>query len=83
VADVCKRLVAAAELTGIDLEANKHYWVTNGGALLDLGFTFWKDEEPDEPPEHYSVDLGPEATLEDQVNRFLSAFIGPEETRSA
>jgi hypothetical protein len=38
------------------------------------GFTFWKDGDDDqEADEHYSVDLGADATHEDVV-RFLKAF---------
>jgi hypothetical protein len=52
----------------------KVFICTRARALLELGFTFWKDGEDDaEPDEHYSVDLGTGATVED-VERFLGAF---------
>jgi hypothetical protein len=72
--DVIYRLLKASEV-GIDPARNKKFVVcTSAGELLDLGFTFWKDGDDDkEPDEHYSVDLGADATPED-VARFLGAF---------
>jgi hypothetical protein len=67
------RLLDAAGLAGIDLARQPKYFVTTAGALLDAGFTFWKDEEPGELVEHYSVDLGERLTLA-VVNRFLGQF---------
>lgn len=67
------RLLHAAGLAGIDLARQSKYFVCTAGALLDAGFTFWKDEEPGEMAEHYSVDLGEQLTLA-VVNRFLGQF---------
>jgi hypothetical protein len=42
------------------LKDDSRYWVlTNAGNLLDRGFVFIKDEEPDELSEHYCVSLTP------------------------
>jgi hypothetical protein len=69
------RLLRAAELDGIDLAKQPKYFVcTQAGMLLKGGFTFWKyDDDPSEPPDHYSVDLGEEPALRD-VTRFLEPF---------
>jgi hypothetical protein len=74
--DVIDRLLQVSELAGIDPEKNKKYCLcTAASGLLDLGFTFWKDEDDDELDEHYSVDLGTDAVPED-VEKFLGVF-GP------
>jgi hypothetical protein len=73
------RLLEAAGLAGIDPVRNDRYFTCFAGQLLDRGFTFWKDDEPGEPAEHYSVDLGERPTLED-VNRFCGVF-GPARRR--
>jgi hypothetical protein len=72
--DVIYRLLKASEV-GINPAKNKKFTLcTSAAELLDLGFTFWKDGDDDnEPDEHYSVDLGADATLEDVI-RFLGAF---------
>jgi hypothetical protein len=69
------RLLKASELAGIDPENNPKYFVcTQARQLLDRRFTFWKDDDdPDEPAEHFSVDLGEAPTLED-VQLFLEQF---------
>jgi len=67
------RLLNAAGLAGIDLARQTKYFVCTAGALLDAGFTFWKDDEPGELAEHYSVDLGERLTLA-VINRFLGQF---------
>lgn len=76
-AAVQARLLKASELAGIDPAGNAKYFVcTHARQLLDRGFTFWKDDDdPDEPAEHYSVDLGETPTL-GVVRRFLEPF-GP------
>jgi hypothetical protein len=78
--DAIDRLLRASELGGIDPERNKKYSVcTSAAELLDLSFAFWKDGDDQELDEHYSVDLGDDATPEDVV-RFLGVF-GPAEER--
>lgn len=78
--DVIDRLLRASELAGIDPERNKKRSVcTSAAELLDLGFAFYKDGDDEERDEHYSVDLGNDATPED-VARFLGVF-GPAEER--
>ncbi|MGV9710871.1 hypothetical protein ACWDTI_09425 [Gordonia sp. NPDC003424] len=69
------RLLEAAELGGLDAARNPKYWVcTSARELLDRGFTFEKDDYPDEPKEHYSVVLSAaEPTFED-AERFIEAF---------
>jgi len=75
------RLLRASELGHIDPASNLKYFTCRAGALLERGFTFWKyDDDPDELPEHYSVDLGDSPTLDD-AGRFLGAF-GPAHRRS-
>lgn len=72
--EVVTRLLNAAQLGGIKPEGNRYYWLcTSAGELLDAGFEFYKDGTPDEPPEHYSVDLGSSPTVDD-VERFLVPF---------
>lgn len=68
------RLLKASEI-GINPAKNKKFTIcTSAGELLDLGFAFWKDGDDDkERDEHYSVDLGADATQEDAV-RFLAVF---------
>jgi hypothetical protein len=72
--DLIDRLLRASEV-GINPAKNKNFTVcTSAAELLDLGFSFWKDGDDDkEPDEHYSVDLGADATQEDVV-RFLAVF---------
>jgi hypothetical protein len=70
------RLLQSADLSGIDPNHNPRYYVcSQAGDLLDRGFTFLKDDEEDELPEHYSVDLGPSPDRA-TVCRFLEVF-GP------
>jgi hypothetical protein len=76
--DVIDRLLRSSEMM-INPAKNKKYYVCTSAGLLDLGFTFWKDGDDEERDEHYSVDLGNDATLED-VTRFLGVF-GPAEER--
>lgn len=78
--DVIDRLLVAADLVGMVKDRHPKYYVcASAQRLLDLGYTFWKDEDDDEIPEHYSVSLGNEPTVEDAVS-FLSAF-GPARKR--
>ena len=72
--DLRRRLLRVSELR-IDPAKNPKYFVcTRSEELLKRGFTFWKDGDDDEETdEHYSVDMGTGATLEDVV-RFLEAF---------
>jgi hypothetical protein len=81
--EVLQRLVVAAGLGGlrVDEERNRVLWRSTVGELLDQGFTFKKDGYPDEPDEHYSVDLGPAGPTREVVERFVKAFRGPVETR--
>jgi hypothetical protein len=69
-----QRLLRVSELR-IDPVKNPKYFVcTQARELLVRGFTFWKDGDDDEEAdEHYSVDLGTDATCEDVV-RFFEAF---------
>jgi hypothetical protein len=77
---VIDRLLKVSEL-GIDPAKNKKYSLcTSAAELADLGYTFWKDGADGDPDEHYSVDLGAEATLKD-AERFLGPFHPPEERR--
>ena len=57
----------------------KYYVCAQAEELIHRGFVFYKDGDDDERDEHYSVDLGNDATLDD-VKRFLGAF-GPAEER--
>jgi hypothetical protein len=76
-----RRLLEASELAGMDPANNPKFYVcAEAGELLERGFVFYKDGDDDERDEHYSVDLGADATRED-VERFLGAF-GPAEKRS-
>ncbi len=75
------RLLEASELAQLDPAANNRYFTCTAGQLLDRGFTFWKDDEPGELAEHYSIDLGERPTLDD-VSRFVGAF-GPARRRPA
>lgn len=76
-----RRLLAVAELAGMSPENHPKYYVcAHARELIRRGFVFYKDGDDDERDEHYSVDLGPAATLDD-AERFLEAF-GPAEERS-
>jgi hypothetical protein len=75
-----RRLLAVAELVGMTPEKHPKYYVcTQAEELIRRGFVFYKDGDDDEEDEHYSVDLGTDATLDD-AERFLGAF-GPAEKR--
>jgi hypothetical protein len=76
------RLVKAAGLAGIRLddERNDRFWWTTAARIYEAGFTFRKDEEPGEPQEHYSVDLGSEEPTRETIEVFVRAFQGQEET---
>jgi hypothetical protein len=70
--ELVKRLLEAAGRQGINLSNNPKYFLCAPAAkLLDQGFTFWKDGG--EVNEHYSVDLGIDATVSD-AGRFGAAF---------
>lgn len=61
-----RRLLRAAELSHIDPAGNPKFWFCeSAGKLMDDGFTFAKDNYEGEEPEHYSIDLGNEPTLQD------------------
>ncbi len=81
--DVVRRLLAAAELDGMNPANNRKYFVcTRAEELRSRGFTFYKYDERDdigeydELPEHYSVDLGSgeDEPTEATVVSFLGAF---------
>ncbi len=75
-----RRLLAVAELVGMTPEKHPKYYVcAQAEELIRRGFAFYKDGDDDEVDEHYSVDLGTDATLDD-AERFLGAF-GPAERR--
>jgi len=80
-AQLVDRLLAASEVAGINPATNRKYFVcVRADELLSRGFTFWKDDEDEEElPEHYNVDLGPEPGLAD-AERFGEAF-GPSMRR--
>ncbi|MFJ3618003.1 hypothetical protein ACIPSH_07580 [Streptomyces iakyrus] len=83
VEDLKRRLLAASELQGINPISNKAYYVcTRAEKLLERKFTFRKDEDGDEVPEHYSVDFGSTAPTLEDVERFLEAFDDAPEKRS-
>lgn len=73
---VIQRLLGVSQLAGVDPSRNKRFYVCTAAAKLKkLNFAFYKDEDDDEPEEHYSVDLGQDPTVDDVV-RFLRPF-GP------
>lgn len=75
-----RRLLAVAELAGMAPENHPKYFVcAKAEELIRRGFAFYKDGDDDERDEHYSVDLGTDATR-DEAERFLGAF-GPAEER--
>jgi hypothetical protein len=77
--EVRQRLVDAAGLSGIKMENQKKCYICGQAKeLSERGFTFWKDGDDDEQEEHYSLDLGDQATVDD-VKVFLAAF--PQEGR--
>jgi hypothetical protein len=64
--DLINRLLSAAELDGVNPDNNPKFWFcARASDLMDDGFRFVKDNEPGEPDEHYSVDLGKEPSLQD------------------
>jgi hypothetical protein len=75
-----RRLLAVAELSGMSPENHPKYYVcATAEELIRRGFVFYKDGDDDEKDEHYSVDLGEDASRDD-AERFLGAF-GPAEGR--
>lgn len=75
-----RRLLAVAELVGMKPDDHpKFYTCAKAEELIRRGFVFYKDGDDDEKDEHYSVDLGADATRDD-AERFLGAF-GPAERR--
>jgi len=76
---VIRRLIGVAQLGGLDIRKHKNCWYARSGDLQDVGVTFWKDEDDDEEPEHYSFDLGTTLTPE-RVEQVLNLFAGPERT---
>ena len=77
-----QRLVRAAGLGRIRIEdeRNSLFWWASAADIYDAGFQFVKDGDSDEPPEHYSVDLGPAEPTREVVQRFADTFRGPEQT---
>jgi len=72
--DVIKRLLRASELSAIKPDRNpKYYLCSRAECIIERSFTFEKDGYEGEVPEHYSVDLGENPTIED-AQRFLDAF---------
>lgn len=67
-----QRLLEASKLAGIR-PGPKFYTCLRAGNLLDAGFVFIKDEDPNEVPEHYCVNLGTSALS--VVQAFLAAFV--------
>jgi hypothetical protein len=73
--DVIKRLLQATEMQGLDPGRNPSFWwCSTAKELLDRGFSFIKDGEPDEADQHYSVVLGNPPDLADAA-RFVEAFV--------
>lgn len=63
-----RRLLRAAELSQISVDGNPKFWLcASAGQLMDDGFRFVKDNYAGEEPEHYSIDLGNQPTLEDTM----------------
>jgi hypothetical protein len=73
------RLLGAAQLDRVVLAKNPKFYVcARASEITALGFRFLKDDEPNELPEHYCIDLGLDPTV-DTVQRLLSRF-APHET---
>ena len=73
-AQVLQRILRSANRVGMTPERHSKFWVcAQAGELMNRGFSFVKDGYDGEPDLHYSVDFGPDVTLDD-VERFLSAF---------
>jgi hypothetical protein len=80
--DVLRRLVKAARLANlrVDEPHNAVFWTASAQALYQRGFSLVRDQYPDEPAEHYSVDLGKDEPSRQIVESFVSAFDGPKQT---
>jgi hypothetical protein len=76
------RLIHAAGLANVRVDdaQNSVFWWTTVGELTSRGFVLRKDGDPDERPEHYSVDLGPDEPSREVIELFVGAFKGPEQT---
>lgn len=76
------RLVRAAGLGDLKVgdERNSRLWWAHASTLYDAGFGIGKDRYPGEPPEHYSVLLGDEATRA-VVEKFVQCFTYSGETK--
>jgi len=74
-ADLIARLLAEAELDGIDPTSHPKFFVCGeADRLLEQGFVFMKDGGTDEMEHHYCVSLGKNQPDEATAERFLSAF---------
>jgi hypothetical protein len=63
---VIARMLEAAKLSHIDPNRNpKFFLCADARALMDDGFEFVKDNYAGEEPEHYSIDLGNDPSLQD------------------
>lgn len=79
---VLQRLIGVAAHAGIRIDdpRNAGFWVARLGAILDAGFLVTKDGYSGEPPEHYSVDIGPTEPDNDRVKALMRLFDGPRDT---
>jgi len=79
--EALQRLVIAAGLGSIRLDEvrNSVVWWTTAAQIYDAGFSLVKDGEPDEPKEHYSIDLGNDPGRE-IVDVLAGLFKGPRPT---
>lgn len=72
--DVVQRILAASELQNISPESNQKFWfLSEAGKIYDLGHKLVKYGFEGEIAEHYSVDLGKSATLDD-TERIAALF---------
>jgi hypothetical protein len=72
--DVIDRLLEVTELEGCDPKKNTAYWwCSTAQELVDLEFSFTKEDWMGEPAEHYAVILGFPPGIAD-AQRFVDAF---------
>lgn len=72
--DHFEALLVASEMQGIDPAKNKKFWYcSHAGRLRESGFSFLKLDFDGELAEHYSIQLGDPASMED-AERFVAAF---------
>lgn len=78
--ELIDRILRATELGGIDPITNTRYWyLSKAEKIYELGYNLVKYGFDGEIEEHYSIDLGNSATIEDTTR--IQALFSPRKRR--